>query len=144
MFSQIISKLDRSKLNKHVKVKQTDKHCKGYTSWTHLVSMLFCRFAKRQSVRNISNGLHSSTGNLNHLGIHRAPSKSSIMHQNKHWEHEFPWKTIKRWVNQDSYINILILNTLKAQSEVGWYLSNLVALIRLIFFCENRSSTLAR
>jgi len=41
LFSQIISKLDRSKFNKLVKVKQTDKHCKGYTSWTHLVSMLF-------------------------------------------------------------------------------------------------------
>ena len=84
LFSQIISKLDRSKFNKLVKVKQTDKHCKGYTSWTHLVSMLFCRFAKRQSVRNISNGLHSSTGNLNHLGIDKAPSKSSISYQNKH------------------------------------------------------------
>ena len=31
LFSQIISKLDRSKFNKLVKVKQTDKHCKGYT-----------------------------------------------------------------------------------------------------------------
>lgn len=69
LFSQIISKLDRSKFNKIAKVKQTDKHCKGYSSWTHLVSMLFCHFAKSQSVRDISNGLRSATGNLNHLGI---------------------------------------------------------------------------
>ena len=88
LFSQIISKLDRSKFNKLVKVKQTDKHCKGYTSWTHLVSMLFCQFAKSQSVRDISNGLRSATGNLNHLGIDRAPSKSSISYQNKHRNHE--------------------------------------------------------
>ena len=88
LFSQIISKLDRSKFNKLVKVKQTDKHCKGYTSWTHLVSMLFCQFAKSQSVRDISNGLRSATGNLNHLGIERAPSKSSISYQNKHRNHE--------------------------------------------------------
>ena len=88
LFSQIISKLDRSKFNKLVKVKQTDKHCKGYTSWTHLVSMLFCQFAKSQSVRDISNGLRSATGNLNHLGIDRAPSKSSISYQNKHRDHE--------------------------------------------------------
>ena len=88
LFSQIISKLDRSKFNKLVKVKQTDKHCKGYTSWTHLVSMLFCQFAKSQSVRDISNGLRSVTGNLNHLGIDRAPSKSSISYQNKHRNHE--------------------------------------------------------
>jgi hypothetical protein len=88
LFSQIISKLDRSKFNKLVKVKQTDKHCKGYTSWTHLVSMLFCQFAKSQSVRDISNGLRSATGNLNHLGIDRAPSKSTISYQNKHRDHE--------------------------------------------------------
>src|SRR5690606_8371385 len=52
-------------------------------SWTHLVSMLFCHFAKSTSVRDISNGLRSATGNLNHVGIKVAPSKSSISYQNK-------------------------------------------------------------
>jgi len=83
LFSQIIAKLDRFSFNKLVKAKGTDKHQKGYTSWTHLVSMLFCQFAKSQSVRDISNGLRSATGNLNHLGIERAPSKSTISYQNK-------------------------------------------------------------
>ena len=88
LFSQIISKLDRIKFNKLVKEKQTDKHEKGFNSWTHLVSMLFCQFAKSQSVRDISNGLRSATGNLNHLGVERAPSKSTISYQNKNrdWE----------------------------------------------------------
>lgn len=84
LFSQIISKLDRSKFNKLVSTSGSDKHNKGYTSWTHLVSMLFCQFAKSQSVRDISNGLRSATGNLNHLGIQKAPSKSSVSYQNKH------------------------------------------------------------
>jgi len=88
LFSQIISKLDRLSFNKLVKAKGTDKHQKGYTSWTHLVAMLFCQFAKSQSVRDISNGLRSATGNLNHLGISKAPSKSTVSYQNKHrdWE----------------------------------------------------------
>ena len=88
LFAQIISKLDRVKFSKLVSSKQTDKHQKGYSSWTHLVSMLFCQFAKSQSVRDISNGLRSATGNLNHLGISKAPSKSTISYQNKHrsWE----------------------------------------------------------
>jgi hypothetical protein len=34
-------------------------------------------------VRDISNGLRSATGNLNHLGVNKAPSKSSISYQNK-------------------------------------------------------------
>ncbi|MFZ4800252.1 MAG: DUF4372 domain-containing protein, partial [Bacteroidia bacterium] len=88
LFSQIISKLDRLKFSKLVKEKQTDKHQKGYNTWTHLVSMLFCQFAKSKSVHGISNGLRSATGNLNHFGIQKTPSKSSISYQNKHrnWE----------------------------------------------------------
>lgn len=89
LFSQIISKLDRTKFNKIVKNKETDKHCKGYNSWTHLVSMLFCQFAKKsQSIRDISNFLRSATGNLNHLGIENVPSKSTISYQNKDRTHE--------------------------------------------------------
>ena len=88
LFGQIISKLSRHEFSKLVKAQQTDKHSKGYNSWTHLVSMLFCQFAKSQSVRDISNGLRSATGNLNHLGIQQAPSKSTISYQNKNrsWE----------------------------------------------------------
>lgn len=50
--------------------------------------MLFCQFAKSQSLRDISNGLRTATGNLNHLGISKAPSKSTISYQNKNrdWE----------------------------------------------------------
>jgi hypothetical protein len=83
LFSQIISKLERKSFKNLVSEKLTDKHQKGYDSWTHLVSMLFCHFAKSQSVRDISNGLRSATGNLNHLGVQKAPSKSTISYQNK-------------------------------------------------------------
>jgi hypothetical protein len=50
--------------------------------------MLFCQFAKSQSIRDISNGLRSATGNLNHLGVTKAPSKSSVSYQNKNRTHE--------------------------------------------------------
>ncbi|MEZ4930149.1 MAG: DUF4372 domain-containing protein [Chitinophagales bacterium] len=77
LFSQIISLIDRSSFNKLVKKHNSDKHQKGYDSWTHLVAMLFCQFANSQSVRDISNGLRSATGNLNHFGVLSAPSKSA-------------------------------------------------------------------
>lgn len=84
LFAQIIGKLDSTTFKKVTAKHQSDKHQKGYNSWTHLVSMLFCQFAKSQSVRDISNGLRSATGNLNHLGVAKAPSKSTISYQNKH------------------------------------------------------------
>jgi len=96
LFSQIVSKLDRTSFKKLVKEKETDKHHKGYSSWTQLVSMLFCQFAKSQSVRDISNGLRSATGNLNHLGIQKAPSKSTISYQNKNRD----WTLFKEYYYQ--------------------------------------------
>ena len=88
LFGQIIQRLDRSIFNKIVKKYQTDKYQKGFNSWSHLISMLFSQFAKSQSLRDISNGLRSATGNLNHLGNVQAPSKSNLSYQNKHrnWE----------------------------------------------------------
>jgi hypothetical protein len=83
LFSQIISKLDRPSFSKLVQARGTDKHQKGFNSWTHLVSMLICQFVKSQSNRDISNGMRSATGNLNHLGVARAPSKSTVSYQNK-------------------------------------------------------------
>ena len=51
-----------------VKRHDSDKYNKGIDSWTHLVSMLFCHLGHANSVRDISNGLRSITGNINHLG----------------------------------------------------------------------------
>ena len=84
LFSQIISKLNRVSFNRIVTRHESDKHSKGINSWTHFVSMLFCQFARANSLREISNGLRSTTGNLNHLGITLAPSKSSLSYINKH------------------------------------------------------------
>lgn len=88
LFSQIIGKLDKIRFKKLVASHQSNKHQKGFTSWSHMVSMLFCQFANSQSLRDISNGLRSATGNLNHLGMLKAPSKSTLSYQNKNrsWE----------------------------------------------------------
>ncbi|MFT5824376.1 MAG: hypothetical protein ACI8ZM_005643, partial [Crocinitomix sp.] len=83
LFSQIISKINRQLFKKDVAQLKTDYRNKGFNSWTHLVSMVFSHLAKSTSLRDISNGLRSATGNLNHLGIKKAPSKSSIGYQNQ-------------------------------------------------------------
>lgn len=84
LFSQIIKLLSRPQFNNLVLKHNSDKHNKGFDSWSHLISMLFCQFAKSTSVRDISNGLRSATGNLNHMGLVKAPSKSTLSYQNQH------------------------------------------------------------
>jgi len=88
LFSQIIARLDKLSFKKLVKEQETDKYNKGIDSWTHLITMLFSQLSNSQSTRDISNGLRSATGNLNHLGLNKAPSKSGISYQNKNrsWE----------------------------------------------------------
>jgi hypothetical protein len=88
LFAQIIGTLCRNSFKKIVDQRQTDKNSKGIDSWTHLITMLFCQFSKLNSLRDVTNGLRSASGNLNHLGLIKAPSKSSLSYQNKHrdWE----------------------------------------------------------
>lgn len=84
LFAQIAQHLPKNLIKKAIRELCTDKHAKGFDTWSHLVSMVFCQFAGCGSLRDISNGLKSATGNLNHLGISRAPSKSTLSYQNEH------------------------------------------------------------
>lgn len=88
LLSQILKLIDRNAANKIICRHEADKHSKGNNTWTHLVSMLFCHFAKANSVREIADGLRSTTGNLVHLGAQNAPSKSSIsyLNANRDWK----------------------------------------------------------
>lgn len=83
LFNQVLQQIDRSIFNGIVKKHNTDKYNKGINTWTHFVSMLFMQLSKVDSLRDISNGLRSATGNLSHLGIKLAPSKSSLSYLNK-------------------------------------------------------------
>lgn len=82
LFAQVMAQLPKENIKKIIRNSGTDKHCKGYNTWSQFVSMVFSQFSGCDSVRDISNGLKSATGNLNHLGISRAPSKSTIAYQN--------------------------------------------------------------
>ena len=82
LFAQAIGRLPKEIIRKIIREEKTDKHSKGYDTWSQFISMMFCQFSGCDSVRDISNGLNSANGNLNHLGICRAPSKSTVAYQN--------------------------------------------------------------
>jgi hypothetical protein len=84
VLSQVLHLLPRDSFKRVVKKRQSNKHSKGISTWDHLVSMLYSHIADAQSVRDISNGLRSTLGDRNHLGIGRVPCKSSLSYLNKH------------------------------------------------------------
>jgi hypothetical protein len=46
--------------------------------------MIFCHLARADSLREICNGLACCLGKLNHLGIDKAPKKSTLAYANQH------------------------------------------------------------
>lgn len=44
LFAQIISLLPKEKIRKIINKSGSDKHCKGYNTWSQFVSMIFCQF----------------------------------------------------------------------------------------------------
>jgi len=82
LFAQTIRELPKEIIRKIIRRAGTDKYSKGYDTWSQLISMVFCLFSSCDSVRDISNGLKSATGNLNHLGLSRAPSRSTVAYHN--------------------------------------------------------------
>lgn len=83
LFSQLIAFFDRNKFMNLVMKNKTERYSKGFKSWDHFVSMLFCQVAQAKSLREISGGLACCMGKLRHLGVASAPSKSTLSYANK-------------------------------------------------------------
>jgi hypothetical protein len=67
---------------------KAEKYSKGFKSWDHFVSMLFCQLAQAKSLREISGGLACCMGKLRHLGMEKSPSKSTLSYANQ----KRPWQ----------------------------------------------------
>jgi hypothetical protein len=88
MFSQLLTVFSRYEFSKLVVHRGADYCIKGFSNWTHFVSMLFCQVAQARSLREICNGLKCCLGKLIHLGLPKAPCKSTLAYANEHrpWE----------------------------------------------------------
>jgi hypothetical protein len=81
MFSQLLKLLPRLEFESLVKKTKSEYAAKGFSSWSQLVSMMFCQLGRAHSLREIEGGLKSCEGKLAHLGI-EAPARSSLSYAN--------------------------------------------------------------
>lgn len=88
LFSQLIALLDRKKFHGLVYRHNAERFAKKFNSWDHFVAMLFCQLAQAKSLREICGGLACCMGKLKHLGMKKAPNKSTLSYANAHrpWE----------------------------------------------------------
>jgi len=84
LFNQLLQHFPRTEFASLVKKHNAERCAKGFGCWTQLVSMLFCQLAHADSLREICNGLGCCLGKLVHLGIAKAPNKSTLAYANEH------------------------------------------------------------
>lgn len=83
IFSQLLQLFPRLEFQQMVQETKSERHARGFSSWSQFVSMLFCQLGRAFSLREISGGLRSCEGKLKHLGI-SAPSHSTLAYANEH------------------------------------------------------------
>lgn len=84
IFSQIVRLVPRGLFDDAVARHQGEKHAKGMTCWSQFVAMQFCHLGGARSLREITAGLAASEGKLRHLGVERAPTRSTLAYANEH------------------------------------------------------------
>jgi hypothetical protein len=84
LFNQLLQHFPRTEFGALVKENNAERCAKGFGCWTQLVSMLFCQLAHADSLREICNGLGCCLGKLVHVGIAKAPNKSTLSYANEH------------------------------------------------------------
>jgi len=61
-----------------VKEHKTDRYCKKFRSYDHLVTMLYCVFHQCSSLREVVTGMQAMSSRLAHLGILSTPRRSTL------------------------------------------------------------------
>lgn len=107
LFNQLLDHFSRSEFALLVKETKAERHARGFTCWGQFVAMLFCQLAHADSLRLICNGLSCTLGKLKHLGISKAPNKSSLAYANQHRPAalfaQLFWKTLERFRSQQLF-----------------------------------------
>lgn len=82
LFSQLLAHIPRAKFDSLARQHGAECGAKGFSFWTQLGAMLYCQLARVGSLREICNGLACRQGKLSHLGVGRAPCKSTLSYAN--------------------------------------------------------------
>jgi hypothetical protein len=91
IFAQLLQLFPRAKFQQAVGFHLAEHHARGFTCWGQFVAMLFCQLGQSKSLREICNGLMALEGKLKHLGLEKAPNKSTLAYANEHR----PWGLYK-------------------------------------------------
>lgn len=82
IFSQLVALFNRNTFHRLITKHNAERYSKGFSSWDQFVAMMFCQLAQAKSLREICGGLASCLGKIRHLGLSKAPGKSTLSYAN--------------------------------------------------------------
>lgn len=89
VFGQLLSLINDKTISDAAKKHDTDRYVKYFKSKDHLISMLFCSFAKCNSLREVSGAMLGLAGKTNAFGLNHIPKRSTLSDANKNRKIDF-------------------------------------------------------
>src|SRR5574344_2948105 len=83
VFGQLMSLINPNIISDSAKSSQSDRYIKKFTTKDHLISMLFCSFAKCTSLREVSGAMLGLSGKTKHFRLDHIPYRSTLSDANK-------------------------------------------------------------
>lgn len=82
IFNQVLSFLPRQLVCKVALERKSDYYCKRFTTYEHLVTLLYSAFNQCNSLREVSTGLLAWQQRISHIGMKHYPRRSTISDAN--------------------------------------------------------------
>jgi hypothetical protein len=83
ILNQLIMFLDKSKIRKITKQNESDRYVKKFSTYNHVVVMLFVAFESYHSIREVVLGLLANANKLSHLGLSYIVRRTTLSEANR-------------------------------------------------------------
>ncbi len=83
IFSQMIGLISKSKVEKRAQEELSDRYCKRFTTFQHLITMIYGVTSSCNSLRELCSGIVSYGDKISHCKFDYSPKRSTISDANK-------------------------------------------------------------
>jgi len=83
IFSQLLKSINKSEIDRIALENKSDRYTKKFTTYNHLVVMLYSVFEGVSSLREAVIGVLANSNKINHLGLNSMPKRSTLSDANK-------------------------------------------------------------
>lgn len=138
VFGQLIGLIDSNIISESAKTCNSDRYIKKFTTKDHLISMLFCAFAKCTSLREVSGAMLGLSGKTKHFQLNHIPKRSTLGDANQRRNAEVFGKIYQKLFEKYNHVfsDSRIKNVINKQIEI--FDSTTISLFKDILKCVGR------